>query len=253
MSRTLSLLPQLQYTVALLCLVSGSFADAALLTGSGPFLPLPAVNPALPIGESPTYASVGSVHTGTWNPGLVHPNWVGSFGMSSPPIPSLSTGSLTYDFTTLPLGYLPAGTFFIFGDVDGGSTNPERYDLQATDGAGNPIATEWLNDTVAVNGTGTGGAGAILANDLPSWDWDISNPDAYQIAASLNPTPSANPSVSVWLVSNQPIYGLRLNKPTTHYGFNLQAPLASNIPEPASALLLVAGVACVGHRRFASR
>ena len=38
-----------------------------------------------------------------------------------------------------------------------------------------------------------------------------------------------------------PIYRMSLNKPTTHYGFGMQAPMA--IPEPSSVLL--AGVAVV--------
>ena len=224
------------FAVALALFAGASVAQAALLTGSGPSLPLPAVNPPLPIGESPAYATVGTTHTGTWSP-AVNPGWIGTFGMSTPPIPSLSTGTTTYDFTSLPLGYLPAGTFFIFGDVDGGSTNPERFDLQAFDGSGSVITNEWLNDTVAVSGTGTGGGGAIQANDLPSWDWNISNPDSYQIAASLNP--SGNPAMSVYLVTNQPIHTLVLDKPSTHYGFNIQAPLSDQrIPEPTSLALV---------------
>lgn len=226
--------------------ISGA-ASAAVLTGSGPFLPLPASNPAWPIGIAPTYATVGLTHTGDWTGLGVHPDWDGVFGMSTPPIPSLSTGETRYDFTTLPLGYLPAGTYFAFGDVDGGSSNPERYDLQAFDSGGSPITTEWLDDTYAVNGSGTGGGGTILANDLPSWDWDVSNPDSYQLAASLSPT--GNPSVTAVLQTNQPIWGLHLVKPTTHYGFNLLAPPEGFVPEPGTAALVAPAVVAAAWRR----
>lgn len=238
----------------LLGLALTASSQAAILTGSGLNLPLPVVNPTPPFAVAPTYASVGAVHTGTWNVGTVEPNWVGTFGMSTPPLPSLSTGSTTYDFTSLPLGYLPAGTFFVFGDVDGGSGNPERYNLQAFDSPTltTPETSEWLDDTYAVGGVGTGIGGTIQATDVPAWDWNITNPDFYQIYASPNLT--GNPSMTVTLQTNQPIYGLSLEKPSTHYGFNILAPIPGStggrIPEPTSAMLLgLAGLAGVWRRR----
>ena len=224
------------YAATMVCLAFAASSHAAVLTGSGPFLPLPSPNPPWPVGVAPTYTTVSGSNFGTWTAGTVQPAWAGTFGMSTPPIPSLSTGTTFYDFTTLPLGFLPAGTFFYFGDVDGGSTNPERFNLAAFDISSSVITNEWLDDTYAVTGTGTGTGGAIQANDLPSWDWNISNPNQYQIAASLSP--SGNPNVGTVLQTNQAIYGMRLEKPETHYGFNILAPPANQIPEPSSALLV---------------
>ena len=227
-------------------LLVATTASAAVLTGSGTDLPIPSPNPAWPVGIAPTYMTVGTIHTGDWAPGSVHPNWAGTFGMSSPPIPALSTGTLRYDFTTLPLGYLPAGTFFYFGDVDGGSTNPERFNLEAYDAGAAIIPNEWLDDTYAVTGTGTGPGGTIVPSNMPSWDWNVTNPNSYQIAASGLP-PTGNPNVGAVLRTNQPIWSMTLNKPTTHYGFNLLAP--PPVPEPATALLALSGVVAGGVRR----
>ncbi|QDS98070.1 PEP-CTERM sorting domain-containing protein [Adhaeretor mobilis] len=237
-------------TLLTLALTSfGSTLSAAILTGSGGNLPIPVPNPAWPPGQAPLQVSFGPGFTGAWGAG-VHPNWLGGF-VANGPIPSaFNTGTIRYDFTTLPLGYLPSGTFMIFGDVDGGSTLAERFDLRAFDSANAPITTEWLGATTgpntvhAITGTGTGTAGAIVPGNMPGWDWNGINPNTYRVAGS---TFGGNPSVAVALVTNQPIYRLQLNKPFTHYGFGLQAPL---VPEPSSILLtLTTGIGGVATRR----
>ncbi len=231
-------------------LASTASLQAAVLTGSGPNLPTPVPNGSWPPGVSPLQVSAGLTFTGTWN-ATAHPNWVGTFNAAGLVPSAFATGVTQYDFTSLPLGYLPAGTFFIFGDVDGGSGNPERFDLTAFNLSGQ-INTEWLgavagpNTVHAVRGPGTGGAGAVLPSDIPGWSWQGTNPNGYHITgASVGP---GNPNVAVALVSNQPIYRMRLNKPTTHYGFGLQAP---RIPEPGTCVLMVCGLAAfaVGRRR----
>lgn len=227
----------------------GSQLSAAILTGSGGNLPIPAPNPAWPPGQSPLQVPFGPGFTGAWGPG-VHPNWLGGFTAIGPIPSAFNTGVTRYDFTSLPLGYLPAGTFLIFGDVDGGSTLAERFDLRAFDAANLPITNEWLGATTgpntvhAVTGSGTGGGGSIVPGNMPGWDWNGINPNAYRIAGS---TFGGNPSIAVALVTNQPIWRLQLNKPNTHYGFGLQAPL---VPEPSSlALMLLAGVGVVTSQR----
>ncbi len=236
--------------IAVTFTVSATSLQAAVLTGSGPNLPMPVPNGSWPPGVSPLQVSAGLSFTGTWN-ATAHPNWVGTFNATGLVPSAFATGVTQYDFTSLPLGYLPAGTFFIFGDVDGGSGNPERFDLTAANLSGQ-INTEWLgavagpNSVHAVRGPGTGGAGAVLASDIPGWSWQGTNPNGYHITgATVGP---GNPNVAVALVTNQPIYRLRLNKPTTHYGFGLQAPL---VPEPTSCFLMVCGLAAlaVGRRR----
>lgn len=230
-------------TIALLVvgLVTGT-VSAAILTGSGPNLPIPTPNPAWPPGVSPTQIDFGGTFTGTWA-APADPDWVGTYNATGPIPGAFAVGTTRYDFTTLPLGYLPAGTFFLFGDVDGGSTNAERFDLQALDGSGNAITSEWLgaatgpNSTHAVRGPGTGTGGTVLPGNTPGWDWDLTNADSYHVTGAT--VTGGNPNVAVALVTNQPIHQLLLNKPTTHYSFSLQAPSA--VPEPASLLLALAG------------
>ncbi|MEN0109786.1 MAG: hypothetical protein AAF805_03595 [Planctomycetota bacterium] len=222
-------------------------ADAAPLTGAGPFMAVPSPNPPTTGALGASYTAFGLVDFGFWNPGDVHPDWVGSFEMSGPPLPALSSGTRDYDFTTLPLGYLPAGTVFTFGDVDGGAGLPERFDLTAFDASGTVIGVEWLDEIFYAGGTGTGGGGAILDNNLPGWDWNVTNPNGYQIRASANPI--GNPSVTAGLKTNQPIWSLNLVKPTTHYGFGISAPLPSQVPEPTAAGLGCLALVGLAHRR----
>ena len=214
--------------------------DAMPLTGSGTHLPIPTINPAWQPGVSVTRVDVGSAFTGTWvTP--VQPDWVGTFNATGPIPSSLNSGIANYDFTSLPLGYLPSGTFFIFGDVDQGSTLAEMAHLTAYDGSGNLLTTPWLDETYAVRGPGTGPAGSITTGDMPGWSWnDATSPDTYVFDGST--ITSGNPNVAFALVSNQPIYGMEFDKLTTHFGFNLAAP---SVPEPSSAVIACLGLLAV--------
>lgn len=232
------------FSAALLCSVfaATSLTHAAVLTGSGPHLPIPSPNPAWPPGVPETRIQTGPTFVGSWGP-PAHPAWNG-FYIASGQIPSaFATGTIRYDFTTLPLGYLPAGTFFSFGDIDGGSGNPERFHIEAFDSSNNTITTEWLDDTFAVTGTGTGSSGTILSNNMPGWDWNVANPNEYQITGAS--VTGGNPNVAFALVTNQPIYRMSLEKPTTHYGFGMQAP---EIPEPATVTMLLVSLASMACR-----
>lgn len=217
---------------------------AAPLTGTGTHLSIPSPNPAWPPGESVARVATGTGFTGTWA-APVQPNWVGTFSATGPIPSSMSSGATGYDFSSLPLGYLPAGTFFVFGDVDSGSTLEEQYDLRAFDSSNNLISNPWLDDTYAVRGPGTGTAGAVTTNDMPGWSWNApATPDTYVINGST--ITGGNPNVAFALASNQPIYAMELDKVTTHNGFVLQAP---TVPEPSSVALLIMGVGAIIAKR----
>lgn len=229
--------------VAAMCCIaaSTSLTNAAVLTGSGPNLPIPSPNPAWPPGVSPTQIQTGPTFVGSWSL-PAHPQWNGFYTGSGQLPGAFMTGTVRYDFTTLPLGYLPAGTFFIFGDVDGGSGNPERFHIEAFDASNNTITNPFLDQPISVRGPGTGVAGAVLPNNMPGWDWNVTNPNEYLITGAT--VTGGNPSVAFALETNQPIYRMSLEKPTTHYGFGMQAP---QIPEPATVTMLLvslAGMAC---------
>ncbi len=219
---------------------------AAVLTGMGPNLPLPAPNPPWPPGVALTRTTVIGGFTGTWT-SPANANWIGTFNATGPIPNNTNAGTTNYDFSTLPNGNLPSGTFFLFGDVD--VTPNEKFDLTAFDGSGNIITSPWLNDTYAV--TGTGATGPILITDMPGWDWNITTPNTYRIdGASVT---GGNPSVAFSLVSNQPIVSMRLVKGSTSNSFGLQAPAV--VPEPGSAVLALLAMGAWGfisRRRLAS-
>jgi len=216
-----------QLATAIVCLLgAGGVASGAALTGSGSNLPIPSPNPGAPNAEPVSLTSVTGGFTGSWSaPAL--PAWQGSFSATGP-IPSSvanPTGITNYDFTTMPTGLLPAGTFFIFGDVDGGSTQNETYVLRGFDASNMLITTPWLEEPFGVTGTGTGAG-------------------AYTIDGST--VTGGNPSLSVWIESNTGLAGLELERTSAFANFNLWAP----IPAPGSAFALgVAGLALTRRRR----
>jgi hypothetical protein len=209
---------------------------AATLTGSGSNLPIPAPNPGGPPGVSPTLTVVTGAFTGVWT-APAQPPWVGTFSATGPVPNSSSTGTTSYDFTTLPTGVLPAGTFFLFNDVDYGSVTGETFDLRAWDTSASLITSPWLDEPIGVWGSGTGSGGAILPTNMPGWDWNSVNPSTYRIDGTS--VSGGNPTVTFALVSNQPIATMELVKGSTFDSFGLQAPIS--VPEPASI-----GLACLG-------
>ena len=215
-------------------------ADAMPLTGSGAHLPIPAVNPAWQPGVAAARVDTGGAFTGTWAT-PAQPDWVGTFNATGPIPSSMNSGIANYDFTSLPLGYLPSGTFFIFGDVDQGSTLAEKAHLTAYNSSGDLLTTPWLDETYAVRGPGTGSVGSIVAGDMPGWSWnDVTSPSTYVIDGST--VTAGNPNVAFALVSNQPISSMELDKLTTHYGFVLAAP---SVPEPSTLVIACLGLLAV--------
>jgi len=227
--------------VAAAAVLSWAFAgvslEAAVLTGSGSHLPIPSPNPGGPPGVAPTLVVSINGFTGTWTPPAMPP-WVGTFSALGPVPNNTNLGTTRYDFTTLPGGVLPAGTFFLFGDVDSGSGPGETLDLQAYDPIGNFITSPWLDEPIGVWGSGTGIGGSIVAGDMPGWDWNNITLNTYRIDG--NTVTSGNPTVGFALVNNQPIARLDVHKASTFNSFALHAPV---VPEPSTlALISIVGL-----------
>ncbi|MEM9166619.1 MAG: hypothetical protein AAGB48_06305 [Planctomycetota bacterium] len=229
-------------TIAATILGIAGAAASQPLVGSGPNLPIPSPNDPPPP-QQPRAVTTGSgTWTGTWTSPAAA-NWVGSFNAIGPvPAGVTSTGTTRYDFSSLPTGQLPADTFFRFGDVDGGSTTTEVFTLIAFDTGGSLITTPWLDEPLAVTGSGTGGGGTILPGNTPGWSWTAGT-GTYVIDGST--VTGGNPSISIFMESNTSIASMQLTRGSTFASFSLAAPL---IPAP-SAMGVLAGAGLLVSRR----
>ncbi len=226
-------------------------AYATPLIGSGSNLGIPSPNPGEPPRQGATLSGItGSGFDGTWTAPAMSP-WIGTFSAIGP-VPasnSYPAGTTRYDFNTLTAGLLPAGTYFTFGDVDGGSTTSEKFILHAYDSGGALITTPWLDEPLAVTGVGTGSGGSYVSTDIPGWEWDAGL-SQYTIDGTTV-TSVGNPSLTVWLESNIDMASLSVERTSNFANFGLSAP----IPEPATgAMLAVFGATAIcGRRRRAPR
>lgn len=224
-------------------LLGASFAFATPLTGSGSNLPIPAPNPGEPSRQAAALSSITAAgFDGTWTAPALTP-WHGTFNASGP-VPASNAypaGITNYGFATLTAGYLPVGTYFFFGDVDGGSTQNETFVLKAYDVGGTLITTPWLDEPIGVTGTGTGSGGTILPGNLPGWSW---TPASGEYLIDGTTVSGGNSSVGAFLPSNTAISRLYVERTSAYANFGLSAP----IPEPNTALLLLIGGAAMLRR-----
>ncbi len=225
--------------------------SAEPLTGSGTHLLLPSPSGVMPNFLAPTLTLSNSPpgFTGTWTTPAA-PGWIGSFtGIGPYPLSATGNSTSTFDFTGVGAGFLPAGTFFLFGDVDnGGGSNPEVFYLRAYDPTGALITNAWLSTPVAT-------WGATRPNDpdaMPGWDWDGILPDTYTIDGSTVTGP--NPRFTFALLSEVPIGRLEVVKNFSDYGFGLGAPtVEAVVPEPSSLLLVTITIGLLGSYQLRRR
>lgn len=213
------------------------------LTGSGAHLPLSTPIQVPQPGVVHTLSSI--VHPTSFDGSWFAPvqwGWRGTFTAFGPVPNNTNLGVTRYDFTTLNAGMLPSGTFFNFGDVDGGSGGGETFRLRAFGAGGNALLAPWLSVPQYVWGFGRN-AGNPDVLDMPGWVFDGST-GSYLIDG--NTVSGFNPSVSLTLLSLTGIHTLELTKTSTFNGFSLAAPI---VPSPAGAALMGLGGAMIARRR----
>ena len=209
-------------------------ASAAVLTGSGPNLPIPSPNPGSPNGIGNSLVPGGTGFTGSWTSPVLA-DWIGTYTADGP-IPSSNAnpaGVTRYDFTSLPTGVLPAGTFFWIGDVDLGAGNNESFTITALDAGGSLITTPWLDEPIGVT------PAFPAATHMPGWNWDGAGTYFFD-----GTTVTSNPSVGIFMPSNTGIATMVVDRPFNTCNFNLWAP----VPAP-SALALLGAAGLVTRRR----
>jgi hypothetical protein len=240
------------------CVVSCHVAGALL----GPAITLT----AMPAPVGPAVAYVGATidlappgpcpgtpcFSGTWS-APAGASWQGVTIAGSGSYPSTSAGLSASSWLFMGSD-LPAGTLFLFSDVDNGSSHSEVFTLRAFDHVGQ-ITTPWLDEPVDIPGF------SPTSTQLPKWKL----PDAtVDFASCGGSTPSTscgmytidgnsvpgNPLELFALVSDRPIHQLIITKSDTSFGFGLGAPVG--LPEPAPLALIgvaLAGLTVVGRRK----
>ena len=214
-------------------------AQAVVLSGSGSHLPVPANTTPNAQPRTVTGNTVNGPWQGSWS-SPAFPDWVGYFDVIGP-VPagtSNSTGISQYDFTSMPTGELPIGTYFRLGDLDQGSGTTEIITLTASDNSGT-ITTPWLDEPIGVGGFGSGPASSIILSDMPGWSY---SGGVYKFDGS---TVSGNPTVSLAMTNNMGLTHLSVHRSSGFGNFSLMAP----IPEPSTLAMGCLGFGMMAKRR----
>lgn len=207
------------------------------LAGSGDHLFIDSSTPDFPEMEFWAYSSVvgNSSFDAGWSNSVL-PAWRGSFSATGPILGAGSpSGTTDMNFSGLPGGELSAGTFFNFGDLDGGSGS-EWFTLQAFDDADVLIETPWLSEIVGVRYIG---GSPPEMNDMPSWSFIDG---VYRFAGNHT---GSNPNDLFALTNLMAISSLEFNRGFSANGFSLGAP----VPTPGAMSLLAIGGVLASRRR----
>ena len=171
--------------------------------------------------------------TGTWTTTNALPDWStsGSFAISGPLQGSGgTTNSISYDFTNMPGGTLPVGSYVYLADLDNG----EVFTMTAYNSLGQIISKGWLSENLGGHGVGAGPGGSPLSTDMPGYDWNNTAASTYTFDGG---TVVGNPSISLALETNQAIGRLDFSRTNNSNAFTIAAP----VPEPSVVGLLAVG------------
>lgn len=229
------------FAATALVLTCSMMTQAAPLTGSGNHLFITNSTPTNPAMQAWQLSNivVDTSFDASWSsPAL--PAWHGTFSATGS-VTGGTTGLVNtrMDFTTMPGAVLASGTYFNFGDLDGGSGS-ESFTLRAFDSSNNLIMTDgWLSEVIGVSGNGTGPGGTPDILDMPSWS--VVNGEYSFVGNNAG----SNPSTFITLESNLAISYLEVDRSSNFAGFSLGAP----VPTPGTASLITLGGIMMTRRR----
>ncbi len=189
-----------------------SSAHAQSLIGSGTHLPLPVPNLGAPNSLGATITPIGGGFTGTWT-APAPAAWIGTYTATGT-LPNTPPGTTTYDFTPLPQKGLPANSFVVLGDLDGGSGPNEKTTLKAFDATGIQITTAWLEVPQHYWGN------VLTLEAMPGWSFAAG---VYTFDGTTQTGP--NPTNAVAMRSNTKVTKLELVQTGTNHTFNVAAPI----------------------------
>ena len=206
-------------------------APAAALLGTGSHLtPSGTVITNFPAVGTPFVDNGGGNFTGTWS-APAQADWIGSFAISGADPRGNAPGTSSYNFSTLTTNALPAGSWFLLGDLDNGTGASETVLFTAYDASHTLITSPWLDSTLLAEKDNASPGSPVALTDMPGWDWNAAT-GTYTFNGGTVP---GNPAISLALGSNQPITYLDATIPgSTSFVYHVEAP----VPEPSSLALL---------------
>jgi hypothetical protein len=134
----------------------------------------------------------------------------------------------------LPLGYLPAGTNLLLGDLD----SIENWTpITACAVGGGTVASHWLTDTVYAQGR----VADLLPQFMPSWTFNGAG-----LYTFTGESATGNPAFTIYIQTAVNITSLQVARDNVSNSLDFRS---GQVPEPSTWAMLGSAVLILGIRR----